>query len=354
VTIACIPFRRCLALSSPARTSTSVVDRQEPSSPIQPVGNILILDHLNFNHEKGRHDWLKSFYFDFLKCAVDPRKAKNLEASRGTIWANIGANQFHLPEGAPDAQVLDGVVTLAYSNVSDLKDRLRNSDIRQKLDGSEFDASTEGDTLLVTDPWGTRFRLVNGDESERDTRGKQPGSTSEGLSLRDLTIYVPVKSNLPGIARFYNRILAAPVLEVGDERCVVSTGPRQTLTFIPDPQSRSTVKHDDLRDDKVVPPEGRPAFLSNYGAHISIYVADLPATYKWVDEIGMPYVNPRFKRRAYDCEEAIDDCMFRCLDIVDPDNVGGGTILRLEHEVRSVVMKDGSKYKSCPFDEIPG
>jgi hypothetical protein len=52
-------------------------------------------------------------------------------------------------------------------------------------------------------------------------------------------------------------------------------------------------------------------------------------------------------------QQAIDDCMFRTLDIVDPENVHDGPILRLEHEVRSVVKKDGSMYKSCPFDEIP-
>ena len=67
----------------------------------------------------------------------------------------------------------------------------------------------------------------------------------------------------------------------------------------------------------------------------------------------MCYVNPRFKRRSYNVEEAIDECMFRCLDIVDPEDVSAGPILKLEHEIRSVVKRDGSKYKSCPFDDIP-
>ena len=38
---------------------------------------VLLLDHLNINHEKGRHDALKAFYFDFLGCAIDPRKYEN-------------------------------------------------------------------------------------------------------------------------------------------------------------------------------------------------------------------------------------------------------------------------------------
>ena len=57
--------------------------------------------------------------------------------------------------------------------------------------------------------------------------------------------------------------------------------------------------------------------------------------------------------RAYCEQEVIKDCMFRCLDIVDPDNVDGGVILRLEHEVRSVLKEDGSLYKSCPFLVAP-
>jgi hypothetical protein len=31
-------------------------------------------DHLNINHQKGRHDVLKAFYADVLGCAIDPRK----------------------------------------------------------------------------------------------------------------------------------------------------------------------------------------------------------------------------------------------------------------------------------------
>ena len=61
--------------------------------------NVLILDHLNINHEKGRHDLVKAFYFDLLGMTPDPRKQENLEAGRKTLWANAGIHQFHLPEG---------------------------------------------------------------------------------------------------------------------------------------------------------------------------------------------------------------------------------------------------------------
>jgi hypothetical protein len=69
-----------------------------PSFP-HPVGNVLILDHLNITHERGRDDWFKGFYFLFLGCVVDPRTADNLNnKGQKTLWANVsGAQQFHLP-----------------------------------------------------------------------------------------------------------------------------------------------------------------------------------------------------------------------------------------------------------------
>ena len=64
-------------------------------------------------------------------------------------------------------------------------------------------------------------------------------------------------------------------------------------------------------------------------------------------------MNHRFKRRAYTKEEAVDQCMFRILDVVDPLHPEDGPIFRFEHEVRSFVTKDGKLYKSCPFFELP-
>ena len=319
--------------------------------PLQSLGNILILDHINMNHEKGRHDWLKSFYFDFLQCAVDPRKEDNLAKGQKTLWANIGANQFHLPEGKPDAQVLNGIVTLAFPNLQQVLGRCEAASAA--MNGSQFACERDGDALLVTDPWGSKFRLVEGSDDDRDDRGTQPGQVSEGLGLVDLTLFTPMGSNMAGIGRFYERVLQAPVFESDSGRCIVSVGPRQTLTFVTHPKGLADVTHEDLRDDEVAPPEGFPSFLSNYGIHVSMYVADLPETYDLLDKLEVTYVNPRFKRRAYTKDEAIDDCMVRCLDIVDPDHPEDGPIVKLEHEIRSVVKRDGGLYKSCPFDEVP-
>ncbi len=110
-----------------------------------------------------------------------------------------------------------------------------------------------------------------------------------------------------------------------------------------------------------------------------MYIADLPGTYQRAADIGAVFVNSRFKRYVvhstvrcvlfssplinhpphhitispHSQEDAVDQCMFRTLEVIDPSNVAGGPLVRLEHEIRSVVNRDGSKYKSCPFDAIP-
>lgn len=330
----------CQGFSTPVATKTAATNE------------ILILDHLNINHEKGRHDWLKAFYVDFLRCALDPRKIENVDKGKKTLWANIGSNQFHLPEGKPDAQVLDGIVTLAYPDLEALSKR--EAVVSEALEGSLFEVEVRDDGLHVVDPWGSRFRLVSSDETVRDSRGSQPGGCSEGFGMLDLTIHVPSDANLKGIGRFYEQILGSVVSKCEDGECVqIQVAPQQTLTFQTNPAT-TIESHVDLRDEEVEIPAGAPVFLSNYGLHISMYVANLEAAYQRADKLGLAYVNPRFKRRAYTLEEALDDCMFRCLDIVDPENnASAGPILKLEHEVRSVVKRDGSKYKSCPFDEIP-
>lgn len=321
--------------------------------------NILILDHLNINHQKGRHDWLKAFYVDFLQCALDPRKIENVHKGTKTIWANIGSNQFHLPEGKPYAQVLDGVVTLVYPDLNDLRER--GDKAKLKLKGSTFEikyVQADDAFLEVRDPWGSKFHLVSGDPSEnRDCRGKQPGEESAGFAMRDLTIHTPPNANLAGIGRFYEQVLGATVSKRSygadaDRTIQIEVGPRQTLTFKAHP-STTIESHVDMRQENVEKPEGQPDYLSNYGPHVSMYVKDLPTTYQRASSLGLAYVNPRFKRRAYTLEEAIDDCMFRCLDIIDPENLEEGPIIKLEHEVRSVLKRDGSMYKSCPFDDIP-
>ena len=182
----------------------------------------------------------------------------------------------------------------------------------------------------------------------------------------------------------FARILGAPAVrsvlsseeqEGSGQELVIGMGPLQTLTFRERPDGGS-VAHEELsyapaersgndlgnestRDTggDVAEGEGEAgggtgARPVNNGAHVSLYVADLPASFRRAEALGCVFVNHRFSRRAYTLDEAVDQCMFRVLDVVDPENAAAGPILRLEHEVRSVTKKDGTKYKSAPFSNI--
>jgi len=295
-----------------------------------PVGNILVLDHLNINHEKGRHDVLKAFYFDVLGCAVDPRKIENLEKGKKTLWANMGINQLHLPE-EDEAQVLEGTIVVTYPSLASLKARLASPPAA--LQGTRFGWEESGDGVVrVTCPWGNQFEIRGGDAFSRDPRGKQPGDASEPLGMPELRIRVPFGSNVEGIQRFYSQVMDSPAEvqgEGGGLSATVHCGEGQRLVF-----------------EQAA--EGEEVVHSDY--HVSMYIKDLPGTFERAEELGLIFVNPRFKRKAHNLEEAVDQCMFRILNIVDPDSASDGPILKLEHEIRSMVNKDGTPYKSCPFD----
>lgn len=302
------------------------------------------MDHLNINHEKGRHDLLKHFYFETLGFAIDPRKEENILKERKGLWANAGITQLHLGEGEPHAQIVDGYISIAYKSVEDLE-TVRNKLISAQntlLKTTAFTWSEREDELLVTDPWGSHFRLLVDSDAE-DPRGCQPGSKSLPVLIPDLTFYVNQNTDLTGISRFYRYVFDTPSLQqtsAHEVKIVVS--PFQTLSFRHTTEQRA-VDHTELEIDS----SGK--VLANSGPHISLYVKDMPSCFKKAQELGGIFVNNRFKRQASNLEEAIDQCMFRLLDIIDPEDKSKRPLFRLEHEVRSIVNRDGSKYKSCPL-----
>ena len=315
------------------------------------TSNVLIMDHYNYNHRRGDHGLLTAFFFDLLGLTPDPRKSDNLEAGTGTVWANMAAHQFHLAEGKPHPQVLDGCITLGYSSLDGVRSRLATG-APPALARSSFSFTQCADgSIELTDPWGSPFRLVEG--AEDDVRSMQDnGDAAEARCLLDLKLHLPsttTPAQLAGIGRFYTHVLGCPVSHLDENSVVIAMGggpradgaPRQTLSFVT--TDRADVRHDDVEADE----EGRSL---NRGAHISMYLDDMLGAYRRADALGLCYVNHRFKRRAYTAEEAVEQCMFRVLDVVDPENVAAGPILRLEHEVRSATKADGSKYKSCPLD----
>ena len=278
-------------------------------------------------------------------------------------------HQFHLPEGKPDAQVFDGMITLVYDDIKVLMQRyndyLDDDERFAPLKDTEFLVGVADDMMLVTDPWGSQFCIVSSDDPTEDRAahvGAQPTieghGPSEGLAMEELMAFVPHGANLEGIGRFYEFVLGARTIDdlSTDQSISIAMGERQTLTFAFHPDGSSAkVSHDDLSYDEPADEDSDrslPVYPSNHGPHISLYVTNLANAYSNAEKLGVLYVNPRFKRRAYTKDEAIDQCMFRLIDIVDPLDEKQEVILRLEHEVRSAKTRDGKKYKSCPLLEV--
>ncbi|KAL7465102.1 hypothetical protein ACHAXS_005427 [Conticribra weissflogii] len=375
------PRQHRLHLFERDSAKNSAISNNDHTDPTdKKTCQILLLDHFNINHQKGQHSLLKAFYFDFLKCAIDPRKYENYSSGKKTVWANIGMHQFHLPEGNPEAQVLDGKITLIYETLDDLQVRYESFLSGESLElnflkGSKFNATViqqneAGNKLMkVTDPWGNNFEILQSSDPSFDRAshlGSQPildgHYPSEGLAMKDLTIHVATGANLEGISRFYDRITGASTFDISDSSVSISMGERgQTLTFRhhPDGLEGGDIRHHDFSYEsseekkKILDSDDKPSYPMNYGPHISLYITNFPHAYRAASDLGVLYVNPRFKRRAYTEAEAIDQCMFRIIDVVDPLDESKEVILRLEHEVRAIVTKDGKKYKSCPLFEIP-
>ena len=255
-------------------------------------------DHLNINNEKGRHDLLKQFYFETLGFAIDPRKEESVE----------------------DLESVRNKLISAHSTL---------------LKTSAFTWSEREDELLVTDPWGSHFRLLV-DSNAEDPRGCQPGLKSLPILIPDLTFYVSQNTDLTDICRFYRYVFDAPSLPQTNACEIKIVGsPFQTLSFCHATEQRA-VDHTKLEIDA----SGK--IIANSGPHISLYVRDMPSCFKKAQGLGGIFVTSRFKRQAYNLEEAINQCMFPLLDIIDPENKSKGPLFRFEHKVRSIVDRDGS------------
>ena len=181
--------------------------------------------------------------------------------------------------------------------------------------------------MEVTCPYGNTFVCGLG---SGDSRGSQdevtPKMDCKGIARVEL--HVPSASDLDGVQRFYRAVFGVESAVDEDGVLVVPFGPNQVLAF-----KVGTIENDN--------------YLDGTGPHISLYVDNLTKT--WVSTVAIKrslvYVNPRFKRQAKSLDEALDQCMFRVLNIVDPLSPER-TIMRLEHEIRSATKVDGTKYKS--------
>lgn len=253
---------------------------QADALTIEDVGNIMLLEHVNVQIEDQSTATL--FYVVGLGFTRDPHMMVGLE----NMWVNLGEQQFHLPTNNP--QVLRGRIGLVTPSLDAMASRFES--IAERLKGTKFAWSEEGDHLEATCPWGNHFRIY--EPSDRF------GSLTSGIAYVEFS--APVGS-ADGISRFYNDAIGCfgEVTNGPDGKAAeVSIGQYQRLIF---------------RETADVPPYD--------GHHIAVYVANFSKPYHWLKDRGLITEEPM-------------NHQFRFVDIVDPDS--GEKLFQLEHEVRGL------------------
>lgn len=239
---------------------------------IEDIGNILALEHVNLR--VSDQTLATTFYVSGLGLTRDPY----VDFGTFNVWINAGAQQFHLPTGKP--QVLRGEIGLRVPDLDRLTQRLTR--LASRLADTQFKASRDKGSLLVTCPWGNQIRCFS------------EGEPQLGIPYIELLVE---KSKLAGIARFYETIFSVPV-KLTASRLEVTVGVGQTLRF---KAARKIPGYD--------------------GHHIAIYTPDFSGPYDLIKAQGQ-------------IMEESDQYQYRFTNIFDP--LTGEVLYELEHEVRAL------------------
>jgi hypothetical protein len=247
----------------------------------EDVGNIISLEHVNVQISDQARATL--FYVVGLGGTRDPY----LNVGLNNMWINFGEQQFHLPTRTP--QVIDGYIGLVMPDLHALEKRLES--VADGLKGSKFSYARKADHLLVTCPWGNRYRCY----------ASQPEFGDMTVGMPYVEFLVPPGA-MEGILRLYQTAFAAPTEVESDQQGQfgrVKIGRQQALLF------RET-------DKPITPYDGH---------HVAIYVANFSTPYGYLQARGV-------------ISEEVRGHQFRFKNIIDP--VDGQCKFTLEHEVRSL------------------
>jgi len=355
----------------------TTTDSSLPPAAIDQTSTLTLLEHINLN--VPNHDHILDFYITLLGCGLDPRKAINVKKGSGTVWANCGASQFHLPYGE-EAQVIPGSIGLWYDDLTPLKERLAAYDAsassNQQKDPKpkpfaqhSFQEINGKDTVRIMDHYGNIFYCRQGnapiivqvqdpieDEKKQleeimrtahqpilnkddpahtdselasivETYGIPQGQTTECKGISYVEFLVK-ETKAPKIAEFYDCVFDAPTTVFTDpstkeQVAIVAFGSIDETTGR---SSQSLIFRESPMD---LPPYD--------GHHISLYVGnckdDFEQAFKNVLEAQVLWVNPRFNDKVTNVNTAKKWKQFRFKNLTDLRV--GKKIHELEHEVKS-------------------
>jgi len=247
----------------------------------EDIGNIISLEHVNVQIPDQALATL--FYVVGLGCTRDPY----LNVGLNNMWANIGEQQFHLPTRSP--QVIDGYIGLVVPHLESLAKRLEA--VADGLKGTQFAFEQDGERMIVTCPWGNRFRCHSSQA--------EFGEMAAGMPYVEFAV---ASGAMTGILRFYQTVFGAPTAVECDahgEFGRVRIGRHQSLLF------RETNR----------------ALRPYDGHHVAIYVANFSGPYGYLKNHGA-------------ISEEVRNHQFRFKELTDP--VDASYKFSLEHEVRSL------------------
>ena len=197
----------------------------------EDVGNIVSLEHVNVQIPDQSLATL--FYVVGLGCTRDPY----LNVGLNNMWANIGEQQFHLPTRSP--QVIDGYIGLVVPHLEGLAKRLEA--VAEGLKGTEFSYRQDGEHMIVTCPWGNRYRC----------HGSQAAAFGDMASGIPYVEFAVPRGAMAGILRFYHAALGAPTVVESDgegEFGRVKIGRHQSLLFRETDRAPQTLRRSPYRN----------------------------------------------------------------------------------------------------------
>ncbi len=329
------------------------------SSPtsFENTSTLTLLEHVNLNVPD--HEYILDFYCNVLGFGLDPRRAQNVVKGSGTVWANCGASQFHLPVG--EAQVIPGSIGLWYDSIDGLKDRLKeygdNEDPSKKKPFAQYSIEDEGsdrEAVRIMDNYGNIFycrkRSVGDDEMQIMLTAKQPVLYKTEKDIEEYTsaaekygLDVDEETECKGISYvefLVPRGITAQIAEFYD--CVFDA----MTTVFTDPSTNDDVaivafgSIDEVgrASQNLIFRESDMELPTYDGHHVALYVgndkADFEQAFKNVLEAQVLWVNPRFSDKVTNLNTAKKWKQFRFKNITNLKT--GKKIFELEHECRSV------------------
>jgi len=299
---------RSSAWNGESRALAKVVSQAATEGRGETRGGLLWLEHLNI--VVGDRAVAERFYFEKgLGCTRDPSR----HPTKGTMWANLGSQQFHLAEEAADdpPQAIRGAVGLALPDLDAAHARLE----ALAEDGVEV-LRHDATRMSVSCPWGNLFHCYAVEQPE-----SPPADVPKMVAMHAGTRF-DVRGG-PGIRYLLVRCADAHAVADAYEAGLgnLALRPRDDLALVAAGLGPVHFVFQTAPDDPDADAKMR-------GVHACVYVNDFASYYDALRDFV--FTNPRF-RHLDTCdtlEEALASRTFRFAFPAAP---------ALEHETRSLL-----------------